>query len=124
MSMHQIFDFDVVIPFLPTSTNALYKWGKGHMYKTQAAKDWAKDAALLIGAANTVGDWSDYWLVVTLDVCLPNPARRDIDNCAKLALDTLAAKLGFDDRYVISLHIHSWPREEKLRIRLGKVGPL
>ena len=122
--MSQIFDLDVVIPFLPTSVNALYRWGKGHLYKTQEATDWAEKAALIIGAANQGQDWDGYWLEVTLDVCLPKLAWRDLDNCAKLALDVLSAKLGFDDRYVLSLHLHKWPTAEKLRIRLKRLCPL
>lgn len=123
-NMTQTFDLDVVIPFLPTSVNQLYRWGKGHMYKTQAAKVWAKDAALIIGSANQGREWTGYWLEVTLDICLPNLAWRDLDNCAKLTLDTLAKKLGFDDRYILSLHLHKWPTDEKLRIRLKKLCPL
>ena len=115
---------DIVITFLPKSVNALYRWGKGHMYKTQAAKDWAADAALIIGAANQGQEWTGYWLEVTLDICLPKIARRDLDNCAKLALDVLSAKLGFDDRYILSLHLHKRSTEEKLRIRLKKLSPL
>lgn len=113
--------FEVVIPTLPPSVNALYRIGKhGKIYKTWEAKEWAKGAALIIGAANQGREW-DGWLEVWVDVYMKNPKRRDVDNFAKLTLDALSSKLGFDDRYIECLHICTiTSEEEKLVVRLRK----
>lgn len=116
---------DVIIPTLPPSTNQLLGYRRdGRVYKTEEAKAWAKGAALIIGAANQGREWDSWWLELWFDVCLPNISWRDIDNFEKLAIDTLAAKLGFDDRYILTKHITKWPTEEKMRIRLKKLGSL
>ena len=114
----------VNIPTLPKSTNALLGITRtGHVYKTSAARAWAEQAALIIGAANQGREWSGYWLEVVFDVYMPNVAWRDVDNCIKLALDTLAAKLGFDDRYVLSVSANKWWSEKRcMVIKLRKMG--
>ena len=117
-------DLVVTIPVLPESTNVLLGITRtGQVYKTHAARAWAEEAALIIGAANQGRDWSGYWLEVVFDIYMPNVAWRDVDNCIKLALDTLAAKLGFDDRYILSVCANKWWSEKKrMVIKLRKVG--
>lgn len=91
----------VWVPLLPPGINATYgirRGGRG-LYKTQKAVDWQNDAALLIGSkAGEVG-WEDHGGDFQLSYTL-SQARTDLDASIKLIGDTVAEKLGFNDKRI------------------------
>jgi Holliday junction resolvase RusA-like endonuclease len=92
--------FEVFIPLLPPSINELYNYGKGNVYVSEKATDWAIDAALIIGsAAGTIG-WEDTSEYYEIEMWFSN-FRMDADAPVKWAIDVLTRKLGFDDKRII-----------------------
>jgi Holliday junction resolvase RusA-like endonuclease len=97
-----------VIPGLPPTTNHGYglsvRGGHAVMYKTQTAKDWQYVASLFLIASHKRQDWGDRDLYVSIVFAGKNKGR-DIDGGVKLALDTLAEGLGFNDKQVVELRV-------------------
>lgn len=86
------------IPLLPPGINQTYRIGNGHMYKSREANDWAADAAMVIGSAAV--DWVDESEYYEICIELHND-RHDVDAPIKLVIDTVAAKLGFNDNRIM-----------------------
>jgi len=95
--------FEVYVPTLPPTTNMSYKSGKGRFYKTTESKNWQKQAALPIGAAHNRNphNWTGKLLACSLFFFDNSVLTCDIDGRIKPILDCVAAKLEFDDRYIV-----------------------
>ena len=98
-------EFSVFIPTLPPTTNQAYRCGKGRFYMTEEGKAWKTAAQLLVQVADRQpeGFWRGKQLYVSLIFFDESVLMADVDGRAKLALDSVAAGLGFDDRYVFPL---------------------
>ena len=103
-------EFSVFIDSLPPTSNQAYKVGrlgkaKGVLYMTEEGKAWKDGAQLAVQAANRQpeGFWKGRQLYVSLTFFGHSTLTYDIDGRVKLALDAVAAGLGFDDRYVFPL---------------------
>lgn len=104
--------FEVFIPVLPPGINDTYKpsktkEGKPYIYKNPKAKKWQADAALLIGSAANVAEFvpSDR---IKIDITTQG-ANLDVDAPAKLVIDTIAEKLGFNDKVVEDVNLIKKP---------------
>lgn len=86
------------IPLLPPGINETYKIGNGHLYKSEKAKSWENDAALIIGSE--AQDWMDDSEFYEIDIILQN-TRTDVDASIKLMIDVLSNKLGFNDNRIL-----------------------
>lgn len=105
--------FQVQIPTTPPGINQTYKvsqkWGfdkkgkkvkKAFMYKDASALEWAKGAALIIGAEAGVQNFQ-FNIKSKYKVEFDFAAKGyDVDAPLKLILDTLCQKLGFNDKYI------------------------
>lgn len=95
--------FECFIPNLPPGLNQTYGvtsvGGKARMYKNPVALQWAEKASLVIGAKAGEIDWKDdskeYEIIIQF-----NNWRMDTDGPVKLVQDTLATKLGFNDKKI------------------------
>lgn len=116
--------FEVWIPALPPSTNTAYRISRGRMYISKEGNDWAEKAALIIGAKHGEDpyEWKGRDLQVSFTFYGPHPLRWDVDGRIKLALDTLAAKLDFDDRYIQAVHARKQKGPEGVHIVLEELG--
>lgn len=86
------------IPILPPGLNQTYKTGKGHFYKSEEAKSWENDAALIIGSE--AGDWVDDSEFYEINLTLQN-SRHDVDAYTKLVTDCLCHKIGINDNRIL-----------------------
>ena len=112
--------FEVWIPALPISTNCAYKIRRSRMYISAEGKHWAEKAALIIGAKHgrNPQEWRNKELRVSLVFFDNHPLCWDVDGRIKITLDTLASKLGFDDRYIMELDAKKQKGPEGVLIRL------
>lgn len=100
---------------LPPGLNQTYKTtsNSGIIYKDRKTVEWQNDAALLIGSAAGVQNFErDNWYSVVLEF---KSDRMDIDAPVKVVLDTLARKLNFNDRQIISLLVTKTPIKDSTR---------
>ena len=109
-------EFTVFIPTLPPTSNHAYgvavnKRGKGFIYMTAEGKAWKTGAQLAVQAADNQpeGFWKGKQLFVSLTFFYKSTLIHDIDGLVKLALDSVADGLGFDDRYVFPLLLNKKP---------------
>lgn len=94
----------IYIPICPPGINETYKVGKsgnkGHLYKSARANKWAEDAGLIIGAEAGKQEWKDTSKYYSIYIRFSN-FRQDVDAPIKLVIDTVTAKLGFDDKRIV-----------------------
>lgn len=95
------------------------------MYISKEGNDWAGKAALIIGAKHGQNpqEWKGKDLQVSFTFYGIHPLRWDVDGRIKLALDTLAIKLGFDDRNVWQVYAKKLKGPEGVRIILEELPP-
>ncbi len=99
---------------LPPSINEQYVVvGKRKRVLTKVAQTWKKDATKAISMLrdrSTISPVEERELArnllgVYMTFYFKTPMRRDLDGGLKIALDTIATNLGFDDRNVVDLHL-------------------
>ena len=94
----------LTLPY-PPSTNHAYAVRNGRKIKTTTAREYATEVAWRVADHVRTGEqppetWGGTRLAATLDVYPPDARRRDLANLEKLALDAVAAQLGFDDSQI------------------------
>jgi Holliday junction resolvase RusA-like endonuclease len=101
------YELRITLPGNPPSVNRRYKYGLGRAGLTAETNAWQTGATLAIRAeANRTG-WlgtARTPLEISVELATPRPLARDLDNTLKAIGDSVAAALGIDDRYVVSLH--------------------
>ena len=101
-----------VLPY-PPSTNTAYAVVRGRKIKTKKAREYADTVAAIAYQVDRDYTGDDYWtagrLAVTLDMHAPDRRRRDLGNVEKLAVDAIAAQLGFDDSQIDVLTLRRQP---------------
>jgi crossover junction endodeoxyribonuclease RusA len=98
---------------LPPSINSQYVTVGRRRVLSKEAKTFKSDVKKLIGNLRTAGkipvqleaELQNSLLGVYLTFHFETPFRRDLDGGLKIALDSLAEALGFDDRMVVDLHL-------------------
>jgi crossover junction endodeoxyribonuclease RusA len=99
---------------IPPSINAQYVVvGKRKRVLSKVASTWKKDAnrALKLMRDTSVISpveehaFQNNLLGVYMTFYFTTPMRRDVDGGVKIALDTVATALGFDDRNVVDMHL-------------------
>jgi crossover junction endodeoxyribonuclease RusA len=98
---------------LPPSINSQYVTVGRRRVLSKDAKSFKSDVNKLIGNLRTTGkipiqleaELQKSLLGVYLTFHFETPFRRDLDGGLKIALDSLAEALGFDDRMVVDLHL-------------------
>lgn len=99
---------------LPPSINEQYVVvGKRKRVLTKVAQTWKKDATKAISMLrdrSTISPVEERELArnllgVYMTFYFKTPMKRDLDGGLKIALDTIATNLGFDDRNVVDLHL-------------------
>jgi crossover junction endodeoxyribonuclease RusA len=97
----------LTLPF-PPSTNTYIRHSNGMHFPTAKAKAFRKEVWAIVKAANVTTMRER--LHVTMTLHAPTRARRDVDNYAKSALDSLQLAGCFaDDEQIDSLVIHRGP---------------
>ena len=104
--MRQIFNLPI-----PTGVNATYKTGNGNFYKSEAAREWEKEALyqLMEQHVNTkpiVG------LPVYIGLEFFFKRDRDIDSCVKILLDLLQGRLYENDKQIEHLNVKKYKVKE------------
>ncbi|MBE3049043.1 hypothetical protein IMZ48_42400 [Candidatus Bathyarchaeota archaeon] len=96
-----ISNFFVLIPFLPPGINAQYIRHRytGQIILSTKAREWKKNAAMVIGARAGVLGWEVGEGQYDIEI-LVGGSRSDADAYVKTIVDTVTQKLGFDDRRV------------------------
>jgi crossover junction endodeoxyribonuclease RusA len=103
----------LVLP-MPPSINAQYVVvGKRKRVLSKTASAWKKDATKVISMLRDKSTISpieekalgNSLLGVYMTFYFETPMRRDLDGGLKIALDTIATNLGFDDRSVVDIHL-------------------
>jgi crossover junction endodeoxyribonuclease RusA len=98
---------------LPPGVNNQYVSAGRRRVLSKEAQAFKRDVAKLVERARNAGTVTpaieaalrDGLLGIYLDFFFETPMRRDLDGGLKIALDALAAALGFDDRAVVDLHL-------------------
>jgi crossover junction endodeoxyribonuclease RusA len=99
---------------MPPSINAQYVVvGKRKRVLSKVARTWKRDATKAISMLrdrSTISpveerELANNLLGVYMTFYFATPMRRDLDGGLKIALDTIATNLGFDDRSVVDLHL-------------------
>lgn len=111
---HKPVTLSLTLP-MPPSINAQYTLAKGTKRRvlTKTARDFKKKAGNVIllmqqqGKITPVEEraFANNLLGVYMTFYFETPMRRDLDGGLKIALDTIATSLGFDDRNVVDLHL-------------------
>lgn len=104
------------IPLLPPGINASYgvgnRKGKADMYKTNEALIWQRGAALIIGSEAARQNWADDSKYYEIVIKFSN-WNMDADGPIKLVIDTVATKLGFNDKRILKQSSEKIKSEEK-----------
>lgn len=99
---------------LPPSINAQYVVvGKRKRLLSKVANTWKKDATKAMAMMRDKSvispveehAFQNNLLGVYMTFYFETPMRRDLDGGVKIALDTIAEALGFDDRNVVDMHL-------------------
>ena len=100
---------------MPPSINAQYTLAKGTRKRvlTKTAREFKKTAGNVIMLMQQQSKitpveeraFANNLLGVYMTFYFETPMRRDLDGGLKIALDTIATSLGFDDRNVVDLHL-------------------
>ncbi|MHC4463684.1 MAG: hypothetical protein ACYS30_19970 [Planctomycetota bacterium] len=96
--MDELRQLYILLPIVPPSINATYKYGKGRVYLSDAATSWSEQAALMIGCEAGRQRWRDNGSTYRLDVVFSRGKKRiiDVDAPMKLIIDTVTRKLFTD----------------------------
>ncbi len=89
---------------LPPSVNAMYRYGNGRAYKTDAAKAWAQEVGYVARSACKRQNWKcakGRKVRLTLKAFWPDARRRDMNNLHKALCDALEHIVYDNDRYVL-----------------------
>lgn len=113
MSRQEPITIRLTLPLPPSINNQYVVVGKRKRVLTKVARTFKKDATKAISmlrdrstispveeralAANLLGVYMTFYF--------ETPMKRDLDGGLKIALDTIATNLGFDDRNVVDLHL-------------------
>ena len=103
----------LTLPLPPSINNQYVVVGKRKRVLTKVARTWKKDATRAISMLrdkSTISpveerELANNLLGVYMTFYFKTPMRRDLDGGLKIALDTIATNLGFDDRNVVDLHL-------------------
>lgn len=103
----------LTLPLPPSINNQYVVVGKRKRVLTRVARTWKKDATKAISMLrdkSTISpveerELANNLLGVYMTFYFKTPMRRDLDGGLKIALDTIATNLGFDDRNVVDLHL-------------------
>jgi len=103
----------LTLPMPPSINNQYVVVGKRKRVLTKVAQTWKKDATKAISMLrdkSTVSPVEERELAksllgVYMTFYFETPMKRDLDGGLKIALDTIATNLGFDDRNVVDLHL-------------------
>ena len=94
---------------LPPGINNQYATVNGRRVLSAEARRWRGAAEQHIGAldieAAFVAALREGYLAVFLDFYFATPLKRDLDGGLKIALDSICAALGVDDRRVVDIHL-------------------
>lgn len=112
MSSSNVVTVRLTLP-LPPSINAQYVTVGRKRVLSKIARGFKKDAGKVIllmqeqGKVTPVEEkaLANNLLGVYMTFYFETPMRRDLDGGLKIALDTIATALGFDDRNVVDLHL-------------------
>jgi crossover junction endodeoxyribonuclease RusA len=113
MSRTQPITVRLTLPMPPSINEQYVVVGKRKRVLTKVASTWKKDATKAISLLrdrSTISPVEEQALAssllgVYMTFYFETPMRRDLDGGLKIALDTLATNLGFDDRAVVDLHL-------------------
>jgi Holliday junction resolvase RusA-like endonuclease len=92
------------IPFIPSSVNHTYRFGKGRVYKDPSAKATAEQVAWEIRAQYRGPLRSDD-ITLTLVVTFDTRRRRDTDNILKQLFDAGTGIIWKDDSQIADYHV-------------------
>ncbi|HVL26165.1 MAG TPA: RusA family crossover junction endodeoxyribonuclease [Thermomicrobiales bacterium] len=103
----------LTLPMPPSINEQYVVVGKRKRVLSKTASAWKKDATKVISMLrdrSTISPVEEKALAnallgVYMTFYFETPMRRDLDGGLKIALDTLATNLGFDDRAVVDLHL-------------------
>lgn len=104
----------LILPY-PPSINSYWRNFRGRMVKTKEAKQYHQHAALLARAAGldpVQGDVS-----ITMRVYRPRKSG-DLDNRAKIVLDSLNGVAYDDDKQIVELHAYRFDDKENPRVEV------
>lgn len=92
---------------LGVSVNVMYIVTSRGVRLTEAAKKFKRDATTIARIAGNRAGWqmkaANTPLFLHMKIYFPNDKRCDISNFVKVAEDSIADALGFDDRYIHKL---------------------
>lgn len=122
----------LTLPLPPSINNQYVVVGKRKRVLTKVARTWKKDATKAISMLrdkSTISpveerELANNLLGVYLTFYFKTPMRRDLDGGLKIALDTIATNLGFDDRNVVDLHLTKQidPLHPRLEIEIETIA--
>lgn len=103
----------LTLPMPPSINEQYVVVGKRKRVLTKVAQTWKKDATKAISMLrdkSTISpveerELANSLLGVYMTFYFRTPMKRDLDGGLKIALDTIATNLGFDDRNVVDLHL-------------------
>jgi crossover junction endodeoxyribonuclease RusA len=103
----------LTLPMPPSINQQYVVVGKRKRVLSKVARTWKKDATKAISMLrdrSTISpveerELANNLLGVYMTFYFTTPMRRDLDGGLKIALDTIATNLGFDDRNVVDLHL-------------------
>lgn len=112
MSAQDLITLRLTLP-LPPSVNAQYVTVGRKRVLSKVARTFKKDASkaiMLLQQQSKITPveekaFANNLLGVYMTFYFETPMRRDLDGGLKIALDTIATSLGFDDRNVVDLHL-------------------
>jgi crossover junction endodeoxyribonuclease RusA len=94
---------------LPPGVNNQYVTVNGRRVLSRAARGWKQQAQAAMSRVELPPAFAatlpNGYLAVFIDFYFETPMRRDLDGGLKIALDTICAALGIDDRRVVDIHL-------------------
>ena len=122
----------LTLPMPPSINEQYVVVGKRKRVLSKTASAWKKDATKVISMLrdrSTISPVEEKALAnallgVYMTFYFETPMRRDLDGGLKIALDTLATNLGFDDRAVVDLHLTKQidPLRPRLEIEIETIS--
>ena len=104
----------VTVPGLPPSLNHLYPMGRdGRRHMSAAGRDWYKTVALACLVGRVPRYTNPKVRLAAAFEFVGLPYTRDVSNCVKALEDSLAAALGFEDRYIEAISAVRVPAERR-----------
>jgi crossover junction endodeoxyribonuclease RusA len=94
---------------LPPGVNNQYVTVNGRRVLSRDARGWKRQAQAAMSRVELPPDFAatlqNGYLAIFIDFYFETPLRRDLDGGLKIALDTICAALGIDDRRVVDIHL-------------------